>query len=185
MIATPKCPQAHAWKANIEFRNLTFTYPTTISGNGSSNTNGHGAEARPVLRNINLKIPAGLYGGHCRADGKRQDHTGGAGCAPVGSAGGRDPDRWPPDPRMAAGNVAARHWLRAAGHLSVQRNRWREHCLWIASSTASREILEAAQIANLAWRCRGLREEIRDHGGRARHHACPADKNSGRPSRAR
>jgi ATP-binding cassette, subfamily B, multidrug efflux pump len=43
----------------IEFRNLSFTYPTTISGNGgnASGANGHGN--RPVLRDINLKIPAG------------------------------------------------------------------------------------------------------------------------------
>ena len=46
----------------IEFRNLTFTFPTNISGNGaaaagSSSNGGHGAH--PVLRDINLKIPAG------------------------------------------------------------------------------------------------------------------------------
>jgi len=43
----------------IEFRNLTFTYPTSISGNGNSGANGHGSEPRPVLRNIYLKIPSG------------------------------------------------------------------------------------------------------------------------------
>jgi ATP-binding cassette subfamily B multidrug efflux pump len=44
----------------IEFRNLTFTFPTTISGNGAgaaANSNGDGSH--PVLRDINLKIPAG------------------------------------------------------------------------------------------------------------------------------
>src|SRR5947209_12759682 len=45
----------------IEFRNLTFTFPTNISGNGSASpagkTNGHGPH--PVLRDINLTIPAG------------------------------------------------------------------------------------------------------------------------------
>ena len=44
----------------IEFRNLSFTFPTNIAGNGaahSSGANGHGN--RPVLRDINLKIPAG------------------------------------------------------------------------------------------------------------------------------
>jgi ATP-binding cassette, subfamily B, multidrug efflux pump len=44
----------------IEFRNLTFTYPTALSGNSSNNgANGHPIEPRPVLRNINLKIPSG------------------------------------------------------------------------------------------------------------------------------
>src|SRR5579885_32300 len=45
----------------IEFRNLTFTYPTTLSGNGAdrgASNNGAGG-GHPVLRDINLKIPAG------------------------------------------------------------------------------------------------------------------------------
>jgi len=46
-------------EGEIEFRNLTFTYPTAISGNGNSGANGHGTESRPVLRNISLKIPPG------------------------------------------------------------------------------------------------------------------------------
>jgi ATP-binding cassette subfamily B multidrug efflux pump len=45
----------------IEFRNLTFAYPTTLSGvngsNGAGKSNGSGP--RPVLSDINLKIPAG------------------------------------------------------------------------------------------------------------------------------
>jgi ATP-binding cassette subfamily B protein len=44
----------------IEFRNVTFRYPTTLSGNGSSaapKTNG--PLQRTVLQDINLKIPAG------------------------------------------------------------------------------------------------------------------------------
>jgi ATP-binding cassette subfamily B multidrug efflux pump len=47
-------------KGEIEFRNLTFTYPTTLSGagtNGAGKSNGSGP--RPVLCDINLKIPAG------------------------------------------------------------------------------------------------------------------------------
>src|SRR5690242_2457479 len=45
----------------VEFRNLTFTFPTNISGNGAAAaaaSNG-GNGARPVLRDISLKIPAG------------------------------------------------------------------------------------------------------------------------------
>jgi ATP-binding cassette subfamily B multidrug efflux pump len=44
----------------IEFRHLTFTYPTTLSGagsNGARKTNGSGPHA--VLHDINLKIPEG------------------------------------------------------------------------------------------------------------------------------
>ena len=44
---------------DIEFRNLTFTYPTTMATNGTNGANGNGTEKRAVLRNVNLKIPAG------------------------------------------------------------------------------------------------------------------------------
>lgn len=47
-------------EGEIEFRNLSFTFPTTIAGNGAGNgsrSNGHGNH--PVLRDISLKIPAG------------------------------------------------------------------------------------------------------------------------------
>jgi ATP-binding cassette, subfamily B, multidrug efflux pump len=44
----------------VEFRNLTFTFPTNISGNGAGQGNGtNGGGTHPVLRDINLKIPAG------------------------------------------------------------------------------------------------------------------------------
>jgi ATP-binding cassette subfamily B protein len=44
----------------IEFRDLTFTYPTTLAGNGASNgAHSNGGGQHPVLRDINLKIPAG------------------------------------------------------------------------------------------------------------------------------
>lgn len=44
-------------RGEIEFRNLTFTYPTTPSSNGSNGAGGN--IAKPVLQNVNLKIPAG------------------------------------------------------------------------------------------------------------------------------
>jgi ATP-binding cassette subfamily B multidrug efflux pump len=54
-------PKDAAPRGEIEFRNLTFVYPTTPSGvsgsNGSGKSNGGGAHA--VLSDINLKIPAG------------------------------------------------------------------------------------------------------------------------------
>ena len=54
-------PKDAAPIGEIEFRNLTFTYPTTPSGkngsNGATKANGSGPQA--VLCDINLKIPAG------------------------------------------------------------------------------------------------------------------------------
>jgi ATP-binding cassette subfamily B protein len=55
-----KIPADSKPRGEIEFRHLTFTYPTTLSGsssNGASKSNGSGPH--PVLRNIDLKIPAG------------------------------------------------------------------------------------------------------------------------------
>jgi ATP-binding cassette, subfamily B, multidrug efflux pump len=47
-------------QGEIEFRNLNFTYPTTLAGgakNGKASTNGAGKHT--VLRDISLKVPAG------------------------------------------------------------------------------------------------------------------------------
>jgi ATP-binding cassette subfamily B protein len=54
-----KLPNSSSLEGEIEFRNLTFKYPTTVSAKGSNGADGHGAQPRPVLKNINLKIPAG------------------------------------------------------------------------------------------------------------------------------
>jgi ATP-binding cassette subfamily B protein len=55
-----KVPEGTKPRGEIEFRHLTFTYPTTLSGagsNGASKSNGSGPH--PVLRDIHLKVPAG------------------------------------------------------------------------------------------------------------------------------
>jgi ATP-binding cassette subfamily B protein len=65
--AQPQIDNRHAAVAanapiagEVEFRNLTFTFPTNISGNGAAPaTSANGNGAHPVLRDINLKIPAG------------------------------------------------------------------------------------------------------------------------------
>ena len=69
LTAQPKVDDRHAKvpageqpRGEIEFRNLTFAYPTTLAGagavtNGGGKSNGSGPH--PVLSNINLRIPAG------------------------------------------------------------------------------------------------------------------------------
>jgi ATP-binding cassette subfamily B protein len=52
-------PKTAKIKGEIEFRNLTFQYPTTIAGSASSGPNGNGNGLRPVLKNVDLEIPAG------------------------------------------------------------------------------------------------------------------------------
>jgi ATP-binding cassette subfamily B protein len=67
LTAKPNIDDCHATvpegtkpRGEIEFRHLTFTYPTTLSGagsNGASKSSGSGPH--PVLRDIHLKVPAG------------------------------------------------------------------------------------------------------------------------------
>ncbi len=46
-------------RGEIEFRNLTFTYPTVRSDADGAKTNGNAATNKPVLQDISLRIPAG------------------------------------------------------------------------------------------------------------------------------
>jgi ATP-binding cassette, subfamily B, multidrug efflux pump len=46
-------------EGSIEFRHLNFAYPTNVAGGSANGANGLGAEKRVVLKDINLKIPAG------------------------------------------------------------------------------------------------------------------------------
>jgi ATP-binding cassette, subfamily B, multidrug efflux pump len=55
-----KVPEGTKPRGEIEFRHLTFSYPTTLSGagsNGAARPNGSGAHT--VLHDINLVVPAG------------------------------------------------------------------------------------------------------------------------------
>lgn len=58
--ASVKAEAAEEIRGEIEFRNLTFTYPTTRDGNLNSLASGKAAGANePVLRGVSLAIPAG------------------------------------------------------------------------------------------------------------------------------
>src|SRR5450432_726912 len=64
-----KVPATQEVRGEIEFRDLTFTYPTMLSGDGvvggaaaaakTAPANGTGTGGHAILSNINLKIPAG------------------------------------------------------------------------------------------------------------------------------
>jgi len=57
-----KIPAEVTPEGAIEFRGLTFSYPTTLSGsskNGKAAANGSGNGKHAVLHNISLKVPAG------------------------------------------------------------------------------------------------------------------------------
>ncbi|HXM97267.1 MAG TPA: ABC transporter ATP-binding protein [Candidatus Dormibacteraeota bacterium] len=54
-----KVPEGVTPRGEIEFRHLNFTYPTNLSGTGSNDASkSNGNASRPVLHDINLKIPA-------------------------------------------------------------------------------------------------------------------------------
>ena len=62
----PKISDAHAVpgkeneiRGEIEFRNLTFTYPTVRSDTDGAKSNGNAAANKPVLQDISLRVPAG------------------------------------------------------------------------------------------------------------------------------
>ena len=46
-------------RGEIEFRNLTFTYPTVRSDTDGTKSNGSAALNKPVLQDISLRVPAG------------------------------------------------------------------------------------------------------------------------------
>jgi ATP-binding cassette subfamily B multidrug efflux pump len=54
--AFPAAAQIHG---EIEFRHMTFTYPTARSDANATQTNGNAALYEPVLRDISLHVPAG------------------------------------------------------------------------------------------------------------------------------
>ena len=136
----------------IEFRHLTFTYPTNLAGNGATRTtaaksNGaaapHAGPARHQPQNSRR-----LDARHRRPHRQRQNHARRADRAPLGSARRPAPHRRPPHSRMAARKSAPRDRLRAAGHLSLQRNRRRQHRLRPPEFGVD-QIRAAAEIASL------------------------------------
>jgi ATP-binding cassette subfamily B protein len=57
--ANARSGQAETIRGEIEFRNLTFTYPTVRSDTDGTKSNGNAAVNKPVLQDISLHVPAG------------------------------------------------------------------------------------------------------------------------------
>jgi ATP-binding cassette, subfamily B, multidrug efflux pump len=56
---TAQVPLQTPIAGEIEFRNLTFTYPTNLAGNGANAPGKSNGSAHAVLSDINLRVPAG------------------------------------------------------------------------------------------------------------------------------
>ena len=147
---TATVPAEQKVEGEIEFRNLTFAYPTTMAG-GSANgsgANGNRSATDGVLHDINLQVPAGSTLAIVGPTGSGKTTLAALVArlweAPDGTLliDGRL------DSRMAAGFPAASDRVRSAGHLSVQRNCGRKYRLWRAEIRSDR-VREAAEIASL------------------------------------
>ena len=165
-----RMPKTAQINGAIEFRNLTFKYPTTIAGAGANGSNGHAGETRPVLKNINLRDSSRLDPGNHRADRQREDDVGGVDCAAVGSAPGTilidgHPIReWPLETlRRAIGYVPQDTYLfsETVG----------ENIAFGLENFEPQVVRGAAEIANVDGEIQEFRETVRNDGRRARHHA--------------
>ena len=178
-------PAEQKVEGDIEFRNLTFVYPTTMAG-GSANAGMEMATAPPLerafVRDINLRIPAAVLTlGDCRAYRQGGKTTLAALVARLWEApdgavliDGRSIREWP------LRYPAPRDRLRTAGHLPLQRNRRRKHRLWIAE-IRSRTCARSRRSREPRRRRPGIRGEVRHHGGRKRNHAFRRTKTAHRP----
>ncbi len=149
-------------RGEIEFRHLTFTYPTA--------RNERWDWRRPGAARHQFARAGGFDSGDRWADGKRQIHAGCADCAVVGSAAGNFVFGWAFDSRLSAGGSAARDRVRAAGYFSFQRYAARKHRVW-REQRAGRAYFRGGGDRQYFRRDTELPTALRHDGGRARHYA--------------
>ncbi len=144
-------------RGQIEFRHLTFTYPTVSNGTAAANGAKKPAADEqkrpvglPVLQDINLHIPAGSTLAIVGPTGSGKSTLAALVArlweAPAGSLllDGRSIRDY------SACQLAKSDWLCAAGYFSFQRDGSREHCVWRRSEAIDEEVLEAAEIASIS-----------------------------------
>ena len=178
-----KVPADKEVRGEIEFRDLTFTYPTMLSGDGNAGVaasngtsaikappskaisgNGTGASANsshPILSNINLRIPAGSTLAIIGPTGSGKTTLAALVARLWEAPAGRIADRWTADTRVAFGNIAACHRLCAARHLFVRGYAGRKYRLWPAAIRC-RTRARSRRSCEPRRRHRGFHGKIRD-----------------------
>ena len=127
-------------RGEIEFRHLTFAYPTT--GNGGGNV--------AVLHDINLHIPAGSTLAIVGPTGERQIHAGGADRAPVGSA----PEARSSSTAAPSANIRWQSCAAPIGYVPQDTFLFsetiRENIAFGVADAAEEHMFEAAEIASIS-----------------------------------
>ena len=164
-------------RGEIDFRHLTFTYPTARTEDGTS--------SGPVLHDINLHIPAGSTLAIVGPTGSGKSTLASLIARLWDAPPGYPLHRRPLDSRLSRHRIAPRHRLRSAGHISFQRHVARKHRVRRQRPAMEEQIYEAAEIASVSGEIQSFPQRLRHDGGRARHHAFRRTETAHVASRAR
>jgi ATP-binding cassette subfamily B multidrug efflux pump len=136
-------------RGEIEFRNLTFTYPTVRSDTDGTKTNGTGEVNKPVLQDISLHVPAGSILAIVGPTGSGKSTLAALLArlwdAPPGTLliDGRPIRQWPLETlRRAVGYVPQDTFLFS--------ETLRENIAFGVEEATDRQILDAAEVASIA-----------------------------------
>ena len=150
-------------RGEIEFRDLTFTYPT-------SSGKAEGSRGGPVLHDINLEIPAGSTLAVVGPTGSGKSTL----AALIARLWEAPADSlfigWPLDSRLPAGGIERSDWIRSPGYIPIQRYAARKH-RFRSDRYSRRRRSGGGGNREPVRRDSEFSTSIRNHGGRARNHA--------------